>query len=76
MKEDLMKYIPKEYKTLVESIQEGEREYDEITGKWSTNIIVEWINGEVSIFQNKTWMKKVLKEQHTTDEFTIAEEIG
>ena len=70
MENDLMKYIPKEYKALVENIYEGKREFNDITRKWNVNIVVEWINGEVSIFQNKTWMKEVLKEQHTIDEFT------
>lgn len=70
MEKDLMKYIPKEYRTLVENIHEGKKEFNDITRKWNVNIVVEWINGEVSIFQNKTWMKKVLKEQHTIDEFT------
>ena len=69
MNKELMRYIPKEFKALVEDIREGEKEWNEITKKWSREIIVDWVNGETSRFQNKTWMQEVLKEQHTPEEF-------
>lgn len=71
MKESLMRYIPKEYKALVENIYEGEKEWNEVSKRWNVSIVVEWINGEISYFANKTFMKEVLKEQHTIDEFKM-----
>ena len=69
MNKELMRYIPKEFKALVEDIYEGKKEWNEITKKWSTEVIVDWVNGETSRFQNKTWMQEVLKDQHTPEEF-------
>lgn len=69
MNKELMRYIPKEFKALVVDIYEGKKEWNEITKKWSTEVIVDWINGETSRFQNKTWMQEVLKDQHTPEEF-------
>lgn len=69
MNKELMRYIPKEFKALVVDIYEGKKEWNEITKKWSIEVIVDWVNGETSRFQNKTWMKEVLKDQHTPEEF-------
>ena len=69
MNKELMRCIPKEFKALVMDIREGKKEWNEITKKWSTEIIVDWVNGETDIFQNKTWMKAVLKEFHAPEEF-------
>lgn len=71
LNKELMKYIPREYKSLVVDIYEGEDEYDERTNRMSTPIIVEWQNGEISRFQHKTWMRICLKEFHSTDEYTV-----
>ena len=69
MNKELMRYIPKEFKALVVDIYEGKKEWNEITKTWSTEVIVDWVNGETSRFQNKTWMQEVLKDQHTPEEF-------
>lgn len=69
MNKELMKYIPKEYKALVVDIYEGEKEYNEYTNKWNTELVVEWVNGETSYFQNKSYAKFVLKDQHSPEEF-------
>jgi len=69
MDKNLMKYIPKEYKNLVINISEGKQEYNEITGGTAKQVIVEWENGEISTFQNKSHMKAVLKEFHSPDEY-------
>ena len=69
MKNDLMKYIPKEFKALVVDIYEGKTEWNEITNRWNTTVVVEWQNGETSVFQNKSFMKECLKEFHTADEY-------
>ena len=69
MANDLMRYIPKEYKALVTDIYEGENEWNDTTNRWNTTIIVEWENGEVSHFQNKSFMKDCLKEFHAPDEY-------
>ncbi len=66
---DLLKYIPREYKKLVTNIREGKEEYNEITGRINTPIIVNWENGETSIFQNRSYMKQHLKEGHSPEEF-------
>lgn len=69
MNKQLMKYIPKEYKKLVECIYEGEKVWNEITNAWNTSLIVEWKNGEISEFQNKSHAKVVLKEFHSPEEY-------
>ena len=69
MAKELMQYIPKEYKKLVVDIQEGEDEWNDVTKKWNTPVIVEWANGIISRFANKTFMKACLKEFHAPDEF-------
>lgn len=70
MTKELMRYIPKEYKALVVDIWQGEeKEYDETTGKYSYPLYVEWENEEVSVFQNKSFAKNVLKEFHTPNEY-------
>ena len=68
---ELMKYIPKEYKALVVDIYEEEEEFNEITNRMQTPITVEWQNGEISYFNNKSWMKKVLKEEHSPSEYAV-----
>ena len=70
MEKSLMKYIPKEFKSLVENIYEGDKQWNDTTKRWNVNVVVEWINGETSCFANKTFMKEVLKEFHSTDEFS------
>ena len=62
MTKELMRYIPKEYKEQVSDIYEGEREWNEITQRWNTPIVVEWTDGEENIYQNKSYMKFKLKE--------------
>lgn len=67
--QNLLKYIPKEYKNLVVDIYEGEKEWNEVTNRWNTELIVEWVNGETSYFQNKSYAKFVLKDQHSPEEY-------
>ena len=69
MASDLMRYIPKEYKDLVADIYESEKEWNDVTNRWNTPITVEWENGEVSTFQNKSYMTNCLKEFHAPDEY-------
>jgi len=69
MANELMRYIPKEYKELVTNIYEGEKDWNDVTKKWNINIVVEWENGEVSSFQNKSYMRFALNEMHTPDEY-------
>jgi len=70
MTKALMKYIPKEYKSLVTDIYAGtDKEYDDTTNTWSYPLYVEWENGERSIFQNKSFAYNCLKEFHTPDEY-------
>lgn len=71
MKNELMRYIPREYKALVDDIYEGEKEWNDVTNKWNVTVIVEWQNGEVSSFQNKSFMKFSLNEMHTPDEYRM-----
>lgn len=70
-KQALLKYVPKEYKTLVVDIYEAKQEYDEQTKRMITPIIIEWQNGEISTFQHKTWMRFCLKECHDIGEFSV-----
>ena len=67
----LMSYIPKEYKSLVVDIHEGEKDFDEETNRWFTPLVVEWENGETSCFQNKSFARGCLKEFHTPDEYSL-----
>lgn len=67
--QNLLKYIPKEYKSLVVDIYEGEKEWNEYTNRWNTELVVEWANGETSYFQNKGYAKFILKDQHSPEEF-------
>ena len=62
MTKELMRYIPKEYKDQVSDIYEGEREWNEITKRWNTTIVVEWTDEEVNEYQNKSYMRMKLKE--------------
>ena len=70
MDKNLMRYIPKEYKKLVVKIYEGNRYWDEVTKHWSTELVVEWENGDVSNFANKTFAWNVLKEFHDPEEYS------
>lgn len=65
----IMSYIPKEYKKLVVAAWEEEKEYDEDRHRWDVPISIEWENGEIDTFTNKAWMKYVLKEVHSPEEF-------
>lgn len=69
MNKELLKYIPKEFKDLVTDIYEGRKELNEVTGRFCTPLIVEWENGETSVFQNKNFAFNCLKEFHGRDEF-------
>jgi len=60
---NLMRYIPSEYKKEVKSIcRSKDKEWNEITRCWSNTITVEWTDGEVSEYQNSTYMYYLLKE--------------
>lgn len=59
---DLMRYIPREYKKEVESIEKGEKVWNEYTNKWNTTIIVRWKDGEINEYQNASYMKAKLVE--------------
>ena len=69
MNKSLLAYIPREYKPLVTDIYDGDREWNDHTKKWNTNLIVEWQNGETSYFANKTFARECLKEFHSPDEY-------
>ena len=58
----LMRYIPKEYKNEVADIYEGEREYNDVTKKWNTKIVVEWKDEEINTYQNASYMRFKLTE--------------
>lgn len=66
---DLMRYIPKEFKPLVVNIYEGNKEFNEVTGRFSSILVVEWENGERSEFANKSFTFNCLKEFHSIEEF-------
>ena len=59
---NLMRYIPKEYKNEVDNIYLGDREYNEVTKRWSNLIVVEWKDGEQSIYASAEFMRNKLKE--------------
>lgn len=67
--DELMKYIPKEFKPLVIDIYTGESEWNEVTKRWNTPLIVEWENGEISTFSNKNFARKMLKEFYWPEDF-------
>lgn len=69
MANELMRYIPREFKKLVVNIYDGERVYNEFTKKWNTMVVVEWENGTVSEFQNRAFMRECLKEFHMPYEY-------
>lgn len=73
MNKKLMKYIPKEYKKLVNNIYEGKQYFDEDDHKWRKDMIVEWENGTKSYFQKRTIAADILKEFHMTSEFSKEE---
>jgi hypothetical protein len=70
---DLMRYIPKEFKPFVVDIYEGNEEFNEVTGRSARELVVEWQNGERSVFANKTWAFKCLREVHFVEEFKEVE---
>lgn len=69
MKQDLMRYIPKNFKALVADIYEGEKEWNEVTNRWNVPVVIEWQNGETSIFANKTFIRGCLNEFHSPEEY-------
>lgn len=62
MNNNLMKYIPKEFKRDVEDIRTGCKEWNEITKHWETTVIVTWIDGNQNEYANKSFMREHLKE--------------
>lgn len=62
MARNLMRYIPKEYKSEVESIKNGEVEWNDFTKRWNQLIIVTWKDGEENTYQNASFMREKLKE--------------
>lgn len=66
---ELMKYIPKEYKLLVVDIYTGESEWNEVTKRWNTELVVEWENGKTSRFQTKSYARETLKEFYWPEDF-------
>ena len=62
MNNELMRYIPKEYKAQVKNIYKAEREWNEYTQRWNQTITVEWTDGETNTYQNAGYMKNLLKE--------------
>ena len=58
----LMKYIPKEYKKEIVSIQKGEKVWNEITHRWNILINVVWNDGTEADYQNASYMYALLKE--------------
>lgn len=60
--EQLMKYIPKIYKSEVASITKGENVWNEYTKRWNTTIVVEWKNGKINEYQNVSYMRALLTE--------------
>lgn len=59
---NLMRYIPKEYKNQVESIETAGTEWNEYTKRWNTLITVIWTDGTENTYQNAAYMKNLLKE--------------
>ena len=66
--QELLRFIPKEYKPFVTDIYEGKREYNEITKRWNVQLVVEWENGETSEFANKTFARECIKETYMIDD--------
>lgn len=63
MNNNLMRYIPKEYKQEVENIEKCRgMVYNENTGKWNTMICVTWKDGRKNSYQNATYMWHVLRD--------------
>lgn len=59
----LMRYIPKEYKSLVEYIYKGRTEYNEITRRNNNIIVVKFKDeDDEREFQNASYMYNLLKE--------------
>lgn len=59
---DLMRYIPKDFKKDVQNIRTGSKEWDEVTKHWATTVIVTWCDGEENEYANKTFMWSKLKD--------------
>ena len=64
----LMAYIPKEFKPYVVDIYEGEKSWNTYTKRWNTELIVEWVNGKTTYFQNKQHGLYSLKELYSIEE--------
>lgn len=58
----LLKYIPKEYKKQIISIQKGDKVWNDNTHRWNMMIDVVWSNGENTSYQNASYMRSLLKE--------------
>ena len=58
----LLKYIPKEYKQQIVSIQKGDKVWNENTHRWNIMVDVVWNNGEETSYQNASYMYHLLKE--------------
>ncbi len=68
----LMRYVPKEFKSLVVDIRRGnEKQFNSLTHNWSYPLIIEWQNGTVSEFQNADFAYNNLKEFRTPNEFSL-----
>lgn len=57
-----MRYIPKEYKAEVEDIYRGIKEWNDVTRRWCTTLIVEWGDGVFSVYASSSSAFKQLKE--------------
>lgn len=63
MNNALLRYIPKEYKKEVKSIERCPgMVYNENTGKYNTMIAVTWKDGQENCYQNATYMYNLLKD--------------
>jgi len=63
MKNNLMRYIPKEYKKDVVNIEKCQgMVYNEETRKYNTMIAVTWKDGQENCYQNATYMFHVLRD--------------
>lgn len=58
----LLKYIPKEYKKQISSIQKGEKVWNDVTHRWNIMIDVVWTDGKEISYQNASYMYNKLKE--------------
>lgn len=61
-KAQMMKYIPRELREEVESIEIARTEYNEHTKRWNKIVRVVWKDDEVNEYQNFSYMHFILKE--------------